>query len=1033
MFCRWMEERSMVNEYIRNIKIASKNGKLTFFVGAGLSKLSDYPDWKELTNKFSEKLGLPIKDENSNYSNEEYLSIPQKYYYSIDKDENVYYELLEEQLNRDDIKPNLIHDLVLMLKPANIITTNFDDLIEKAVSKQGLFYDVIASDSDVSNTKNSKFILKAHGDLKNRNIVLKEEDYLNYSENFKLIETLIKSIFSTNVVVFVGYTLGDYNMKLILNWVRNLQGDDFKTPYFLYLGNEKLNPLDITYYESRGLKIIDYKEFSDVQEDWLLRYKVVLKEILECEETQLSIQDAESLDYLYELLLPLCELNVLRREDVASKIKGDYTVGDDGVIWKYNPQAKYIENFNRVHMNYKSESLEKVEEGLIEKYNVIKDVLRRAYIYGYKNSMLFRYEFDYMLENTTSLSLDYKLMEDFANGDYESSVDNYIKAYFLFKLGRFKDSYYLYTTVAQKYFEDKNYMLYFLSQSNRYSAYRAIKAIGDYSKTIAGALTGYDNSHNELSEDDELIMKEFDLDEVYNSLTLEFRNINSSFKDLYNSNYLNKNIYKIVKQINKVEKAVKAKSFESGFTSIDSLFGMINPQLYFVFGNYLVVDEYDEFKLMVKEATKAMLYKYSNDSYEYFSEHELYEVRKQSSGVKLNRINFTCMLQYFTNNELKEVFNDHGIRKLDFEDLNECIKVVRNIIEYYKMKKSNFESGYLYQKISQYINNALYILKYVELPVEVYTYIVSEVFCIDNHTLNIGNKIMFLDKQQAINKFIDGNVTHVIEKEIVNYLEKRIHCIKNEEIFDESSFNGMFHSSLTNYLVANDDRFKSSQVSLIIEEIIDDNIEMRVGELIHFAPILCEGTILKLTNLARKALKEKFDFKLLRKMIENSLLNSAQEYQSEIQSELHYNIDKLKLLKEKHEKEEKKDDEGNIKQSTLDRIIEIGDIDKNIKDTLECLGYWIFIGILKEFEVKDFLGRSDEFDFFSDMDTFEYEKFDPSWLNKFNVIEAHRNISNNEKAKVHIKELLEKFLKKPDFDFNQKKWLLRLYLEVYNA
>ena len=46
----------MVNAYIRNIKIASKNGKLTFFVGAGLSKLSDYPDWKELTHKFSSLL-----------------------------------------------------------------------------------------------------------------------------------------------------------------------------------------------------------------------------------------------------------------------------------------------------------------------------------------------------------------------------------------------------------------------------------------------------------------------------------------------------------------------------------------------------------------------------------------------------------------------------------------------------------------------------------------------------------------------------------------------------------------------------------------------------------------------------------------------------------------------------------------------------------------------------------------------------------------------------------------------------------------
>ena len=49
--------------------------------------------------------------------------------------------------------------------------------------------------------------MKLHGDLINKNFVLKEEDYLNYSDNFKLIETLAKSIFSTNTVVFIGYLI----------------------------------------------------------------------------------------------------------------------------------------------------------------------------------------------------------------------------------------------------------------------------------------------------------------------------------------------------------------------------------------------------------------------------------------------------------------------------------------------------------------------------------------------------------------------------------------------------------------------------------------------------------------------------------------------------------------------------------------------------------------------------------------------------------------------------------------------------------
>ena len=40
-----------------------------------------------------------------------------------------------------------------------------------------------------------KEIIKMHGDFEHDNFVLKEDDYLSYSENFKLIETYIKSLY----------------------------------------------------------------------------------------------------------------------------------------------------------------------------------------------------------------------------------------------------------------------------------------------------------------------------------------------------------------------------------------------------------------------------------------------------------------------------------------------------------------------------------------------------------------------------------------------------------------------------------------------------------------------------------------------------------------------------------------------------------------------------------------------------------------------------------------------------------------------
>ena len=55
-----------------------------------------------------------------------------------------------------------------------------------------MFYDVVSKDSDLPYTPNNKMLIKMHGDFNNKNIVFKEDDYLSYSQNFKLIEKYIK-------------------------------------------------------------------------------------------------------------------------------------------------------------------------------------------------------------------------------------------------------------------------------------------------------------------------------------------------------------------------------------------------------------------------------------------------------------------------------------------------------------------------------------------------------------------------------------------------------------------------------------------------------------------------------------------------------------------------------------------------------------------------------------------------------------------------------------------------------------------------
>ena len=77
-------------------------------------------------------------------------------------------------------KVNPIHKEIFKLKPTHIITTNYDNLLEEAAIEAGQFFHTVKHDLDLPYDNFNKTIIKMHGDFEHRNIVLKEDDYLNY-------------------------------------------------------------------------------------------------------------------------------------------------------------------------------------------------------------------------------------------------------------------------------------------------------------------------------------------------------------------------------------------------------------------------------------------------------------------------------------------------------------------------------------------------------------------------------------------------------------------------------------------------------------------------------------------------------------------------------------------------------------------------------------------------------------------------------------------------------------------------------------
>lgn len=253
-------------EMIEDLSLALKREKLVIFVGAGVSKNSGLPTWGQLVQAFAEQIGYPME---GRLATEEYIRIPQ-YYYCLDESPNHtdYYSLIKSMVP-GDIQPNILNQQIVSLCPKHIVTTNFDTLMDQ-VAKE---YQIIREDRDLLTGISAHYLLKLHGDIRQpQKLVLKEDDYLHYSETHRLMETFLKSLLIDHVFLFVGYSLNDYNLKTFVSWIDYIAEEmqvkqEMHHNYFLssslHAGKEYLRK----YYEGKGMQVIDlYQLPKEIEE-----------------------------------------------------------------------------------------------------------------------------------------------------------------------------------------------------------------------------------------------------------------------------------------------------------------------------------------------------------------------------------------------------------------------------------------------------------------------------------------------------------------------------------------------------------------------------------------------------------------------------------------------------------------------------------------------------------------------------------------------------------------------------------------------
>lgn len=288
-------------DVIDKAKDAYNNMRYTFFLGAGLSMDAQLPSWSALLESL-------LKSENRkpfkyiNNANSESISSAMGYSsivtgrYALDgylrdsqKDEDENYQDFIERIRKvlykkKNYKSALITSVakaVKRKKPAQIITYNYDDLLDELLNKKD-FYSV--SDNIIPRTKDVP-IYHVHGmisrdNTRPSNSVLSEKDYHHlYSNPHNWANVVQLNALYTSVCFFIGFSMTDPNQRRLLELARakDKHSDDIdKLPHFVFLKKEPLKGEaskevneehwhEIEYMMSDfGLNVIWYNDFSDL-------------------------------------------------------------------------------------------------------------------------------------------------------------------------------------------------------------------------------------------------------------------------------------------------------------------------------------------------------------------------------------------------------------------------------------------------------------------------------------------------------------------------------------------------------------------------------------------------------------------------------------------------------------------------------------------------------------------------------------------------------------------------------------------------
>ena len=267
---------SLIEEY--------RKGRCGLLVGAGASAGAKIPQWGDFLHGMLAEAKASVGLSDQKVADYTQLINQGRYLMAASGLKSDLGSLFAGYIRRIFIEPKpaptALHTAMTKLTELQfVLTTNYDSLIERAyrIDDPDVTLCTFRDAGEVRRSLSSRefFILKAHGDAgrSGDGIILTEEDYRTILFKEPAYQHMLATMFSMYTMVFIGASMTDPEINLMLNYVASTFAPDTGPTHYAALTKEKVNEVEKErWFKDFKIRVVtvsntdEYKELTEFVE-----------------------------------------------------------------------------------------------------------------------------------------------------------------------------------------------------------------------------------------------------------------------------------------------------------------------------------------------------------------------------------------------------------------------------------------------------------------------------------------------------------------------------------------------------------------------------------------------------------------------------------------------------------------------------------------------------------------------------------------------------------------------------------------------